>query len=92
MDSAAVAAKGCARPEHLALFKALAGDPGDTVPGVEGIGPKKAKALAPLLAEHDPSLASLPAPVSPAKGDKAAAAAQRGLSMLSTPEALAAAR
>lgn len=32
-------------PERLADLKALAGDPSDTIPGVRGIGPKKAMAL-----------------------------------------------
>lgn len=32
-------------PEHLPYYLALVGDPGDGVPGVAGIGPKKAVAL-----------------------------------------------
>lgn len=36
-------------PERYAAYLALAGDPGDGIPGVAGIGPVKAKAL---IAEH----------------------------------------
>lgn len=44
-DSRRVKEKFGVYPEHLALYLALVGDPGDGVPGVRGIGPKKALAL-----------------------------------------------
>jgi 5'-3' exonuclease len=44
-----VAEKGCA-PKYLPYVMALTGDPGDGVPGLPGIGPKKAVKL---LARHD---------------------------------------
>lgn len=41
-------------PMHLRLFKALVGEPGDGVPGVRGVGPKKAaKLLVQSVGDHE---------------------------------------
>jgi len=44
-DPSVVKEKFGIAPEQVADFLALAGDPADNIPGVPGIGPKKAKAL-----------------------------------------------
>lgn len=40
-EARVLSALGC-RPEHLAMAMALQGDPGDSVPGLRGVGPKRA--------------------------------------------------
>lgn len=51
VSPAAVCAKyGIGRPDQLADYKALVGEPGDNLPGVRGIGPKRAAAY---LADHE---------------------------------------
>ena len=44
-DAAAVLAKYEIKPEHIADYKALKGDPSDNIPGVKGIGEKTAVKL-----------------------------------------------
>jgi len=44
-DEAAVSQKYGVKPEHIADFKGLAGDPSDNIPGVPGIGEKTAAKL-----------------------------------------------
>ncbi len=44
-DDAAVMAKYGIKPEHIADYKALKGDPSDNIPGVRGIGEKTAVKL-----------------------------------------------
>jgi DNA polymerase-1 len=44
-DEAAVSQKYGVKPEQIADFKGLAGDPSDNIPGVSGIGPKTAVKL-----------------------------------------------
>lgn len=44
-DEARVEAKFGVLPQHLPFYLALVGDPGDGVPGLKGVGPKRACAL-----------------------------------------------
>jgi len=45
LDAAGIAAKFGVRPDQIADYLALTGDPVDNIPGVPGIGPKTAAAL-----------------------------------------------
>jgi 5'-3' exonuclease len=56
---AEVLAKFGVRPEQMADFLALAGDPVDDIPGVPGIGKKTAAALLAEFGDLDASYASL---------------------------------
>lgn len=54
-------------PEHIALYKALVGESGDDLPGVRGIGPKRATAILQTTTEPD----AIRAVVSPEQFDLA---------------------
>ena len=69
-DSEAVVQKYAVKPEQIADFKALKGDPSDNIPGVPGIGEKTAARLIQQFGSIDDIYARIGEVTPPKLGDK----------------------